>query len=509
MAKLKSYTCSKCAGILTFDSDQEFFDCPFCGNKYDIVDFHAGEVLDQARSLLEQKSFDAAKEKFGLVLDNDPHNFDALLGSVLCVLRLSSADELEDSSNLQGRDLTKAKKVLTNAKRSSVGDKAVYFGKFISAIESYEKTVRLEKEKEAFLSGDTKEELNEKMIVNFKEFRTKEREALPWGLIIICSIIIIALFISFAVASGDVVTIGFRVLFIFAAIIMIIVGVCNKDEEHDANYNPAKVYEEKLDYKIEEQEKNYKRALQKMKKLLASPAAEEKEPQNVVADPSATDADADAPQNVTCAKCGAGLVIDKEKRVYQCDHCGVAYGVSLFFGLPMEKALNALNTGYFKDADQRFSNLLMVDQSDFEALLGRILSAGRWTKVSGIRLSTDLEEGELESVRSGLKEALNHASEGDRQFFNKLKELISYFEPYQETKKELDSLSIAVLEMETKADVYAAAFPGANYDDEYKQERQELVSKTYPAQVKLKKLEEEFSGVLNELTAARNGCRLV
>ena len=63
--------------------------------------------------------------------------------------------------------------------------------------------------------------------------------------------------------------------------------------------------------------------------------------------------------------------------------------------------------------------------------------------------------------------------------------------------------------METKADVYAAAFPGANYDDEYKQERQELVSKTYPAQVKLKKLEEEFSGVLNELTAARNGCRLV
>ena len=213
MAKLKSYTCSKCAGILTFDS---------------------------------------AKEKFGLVLDNDPHNFDALLVSVLCVLRLSSADELEDSSNLQGRDLTNAKKALSNAKRFSVGDKSVYFGKFI----------------------------------------------------------------------------------------MIIVGVCNKDEEHDANYNPAKVYEEKLDYKIEEQEKNYKRALQKMKKLLASPAAEEKEPHIVVADPS-------------------------------------------------------------------------------------------------------------------------------------------------------------------------AAFPGANYDDEYKQERQELVSKTYPAQVKLKKLEEEFSGVLNELTSARNGCRLI
>ena len=62
------------------------------------------------------------------------------------------------------------------------------------------------------------------------------------------------------------------------------------------------------------------------------------------------------------------LILGKNKRVYQCDHCGVAYGVSLFFGLPMEKALNALNTGNYKDAGQRFSSQLMVDSSDFEAL---------------------------------------------------------------------------------------------------------------------------------------------
>lgn len=30
MARLKSYTCSKCAGVLVFDGDQEYFDCPFC-----------------------------------------------------------------------------------------------------------------------------------------------------------------------------------------------------------------------------------------------------------------------------------------------------------------------------------------------------------------------------------------------------------------------------------------------------------------------------------------------
>ena len=509
MAKLKSYTCSKCAGTLTFDSDQEFFDCPFCGNKFDIVDFHADEVLDQAKSLLEQKAFDAAKEKFDLMLDNDPHNFDALLGSVLCVMKLSSTEDLEDRANLGNCDLVQAKKALTNARKNSVGDKADYFAKFISSIENHEKLVKLEKEKQKLSSGYTREELNDQMIANFQQFRTKERESLPWGLIITCSVIIIAVFISLAVASGDIVTVGFRIFFVLIAIIVLIVGVTNQDEEHDANYNPVERYEESLNYKIEERQKNYKRALLKMKKLLASPAREEEEPQIASESAPAAEADIDASQNITCAKCGAGLLLDKEKRVYQCDHCGVAYGISLFFGLPMEKALNALNTGYYRDADQRFSNLLMVDSSDFEALLGRVLSAGRWTKVSGIKLSSDLEEKELEAVMARLEEAGRGASEKDKPFFRKMEELISLFKPYQENKKELDLLNDAVADMEIKADVYAIAFAGANYGEEYKTERQKLVSKTYPVQVNLKKLEEQFSGVQKELTELRDGCRLV
>lgn len=40
MARLKSYTCSKCAGVLVFDGDQEYFDCPFCGTRFDVLDFH-------------------------------------------------------------------------------------------------------------------------------------------------------------------------------------------------------------------------------------------------------------------------------------------------------------------------------------------------------------------------------------------------------------------------------------------------------------------------------------
>ena len=171
MAVLKSYICSKCAGILMFDSDQEFFDCPFCGNRFDIVDFHADEVLAQANSCLEQGSFSSAKEKFNMVLDNDPQNFDALLGTVLCKLKLNSEDKLENSENLETVDLNEAKKVLIKAKRQSVNAKADYFAYFYSLIEHYEKTVKLEKEKQELLSGNTMDELNGKMLSDFKRYR--------------------------------------------------------------------------------------------------------------------------------------------------------------------------------------------------------------------------------------------------------------------------------------------------------------------------------------------------
>ena len=77
MAMLKSYTCSKCAGVLLFDSDQEFFDCPFCGTKFSAADFHGNEIMDQAKDCQRKRSFDAAKEKYYAVLENDPDNFDA------------------------------------------------------------------------------------------------------------------------------------------------------------------------------------------------------------------------------------------------------------------------------------------------------------------------------------------------------------------------------------------------------------------------------------------------
>jgi len=243
--------------------------------------------------------------------------------------------------------------------------------------------------------------------------------------------------------------------------------------------------------------------------MYASAVADKNATDSVVKDDTVSDPEFEAGREIICEKCGATLLPDMEKRVYECSHCGVAYGVSLFFGLPMEKALNALNIGDYSDAEQRFSHLLMVNPSDFEALLGRVLCAGKWTKVSDIRLSSDFELSDIHEVNLRLDETKLHAADKDRQFFAELVKLIGFIEPYQKNRKVLEEQQKAVSDMETKADVYAIAFSGANSDESYKKERQKLVSKTYPTQVQLKKMEGDFALLKKNLISARRECRLV
>ena len=78
-----------------------------------------------------------------------------------------------------------------------------------------------------------------------------------------------------------------------------------------------------------------------------------------------------------------------------------------------------------------------------------------------------------------------------------------------ENRKYLEKQQKAISDMETRADVMAVAFEGANYDENYKTERQKLISNTYPTQVQLKKMDGDFALLKKELISTRNECRLV
>ena len=119
MSALKSYSCSKCGAALVFEASQEILECPFCGTGFGSADFHGDELLDQAKSSLEQKAYAQAKEKYSAVLKVDPHCFDALLGLVLCEMGVPSVDSLENPNNIKNAKSPGIKTAIERARDNS------------------------------------------------------------------------------------------------------------------------------------------------------------------------------------------------------------------------------------------------------------------------------------------------------------------------------------------------------------------------------------------------------
>ena len=211
----------------------------------------------------------------------------------------------------------------------------------------------------------------------------------------------------------------------------------------------------------------------------------------------------DPSEIVICSKCAARLALNKDKRVYQCDHCGVAYGISLFFGIPMEKALNSLNTGFYDDANQRFSSILMVHPSDFEALLGRVLCEGGWTKISDIDLTDDVDVSSYKAVRRRLGEAKQHASVHNVPFFENVEKMVGYCEEYKRNMQKINENELEVKAFDAGTAVMDVAFHGKDFSIEREQKRTKLLSEAYPYRVSNKKIEDDFRQLRNLLVESR------
>ena len=156
VAVLKSYTCSKCAGILIFDSDQEYFDCPFCGTRFSSVDFHGNELLSQADACLERREFSAAKEKYRAILSEESRNFNALRGILLSTIMISSEKELSDISCLKRSNLDRIRNELDNVRNFSGKKNAEYFNTISQMTDKVEELKQMEKIRDEMESETSK-----------------------------------------------------------------------------------------------------------------------------------------------------------------------------------------------------------------------------------------------------------------------------------------------------------------------------------------------------------------
>ena len=515
MAILKSYTCSKCAGVLNFDSDQEFFECPFCGTAFDVLDFHGDEVMEQARSLLKNESFDAAREKYKAILKYDPKNFEANLGVVLCDLNVTSADRLEFPDLLPEYDVVNVRKSILKAKRNTEKNGSLYFGKMYELVSVKEDVARLRKEESELSSEQIGRKVNDKLVEDYKTTRTINRSStvpviLSWVAIAVMLLVMLGMNGKF----DDEKSLLVPFLVPLAVVAIIIIFMVIVDKIHDRDFKPVDDITSSFTGRIKERIYKYDEVYRKMRTLY--PTAEKKrkiqDQESVVSgkesaslkEPQIDYSSIDPSEIVICSKCAARLTLNKDKRVYQCDHCGVAYGISLFFGIPMEKALNSLNTGFYDDANQRFSSILMVHPSDFEALLGRILCEGGWTKISDIDLTDDVDVSSYKAVRRRLGEAKQHASVHNVPFFENVEKMVGYCEEYRKNMQKINENELEVKAFDAGTAVMDVAFHGKDFSIKRDKERNRLLAEAYPYRVSNKKIETEFSIMRDHILGMRS-----
>ncbi len=156
MAGLKSYSCSKCGGILSVDRDQDVLDCPFCGTRFDYVEFHSNDLIVQADRFLLYKNYNAAKETYETVLSKDPGNFLALRGYVLSAGEINSVDSLDDPANLTRCFYNGSLRVLSENSECCNGPAKEYFAKLAEVIRIAQQYGKANREKRSIVQHSSK-----------------------------------------------------------------------------------------------------------------------------------------------------------------------------------------------------------------------------------------------------------------------------------------------------------------------------------------------------------------
>ena len=173
MRDLVSYTCSSCGGALTVDKSQEVYECPFCGNAYDFVQMHHDELLKDAETNMRQMEFTSAKEKYSAILENDPQDFFALRGLVLCSGPLISIESLKKPEKLTDCSFDQMKDCLNKVKEQAKEADQPYFEKLYELVDLAQKHKAASEEK-ARLSGESNRRFGEIVEVELEREEANE-----------------------------------------------------------------------------------------------------------------------------------------------------------------------------------------------------------------------------------------------------------------------------------------------------------------------------------------------
>jgi uncharacterized Zn finger protein (UPF0148 family) len=510
MSLLKSYTCSRCAGVLVFDYDQEFFDCPFCGTKFNAVDFHDDEIMTQAEESLKKEAFSSAKEKYDLILENEPSDFEALKGLILCEIKAASLESLNTPGIFDTVDIVSLKNLITRLKKQASIKDSAFFDQLLNLIDLSDRLKIYQNSINSLYDEDTRAEINKSFKdIESRKYEDKQSPNLFAPLIFLGGFVFTGL--ACLTRNFEFAIIIFLFVIMAGSIILLIFKEDNTPAPiYDNPIHDAWEMKKYLEKQYRHYEKEYGTEYEKLTELDRASKAQKPDtpvPEEIRVEKNIINTDHAEP--VICSKCAGQLYLDKERRVYECRSCGVAYGISLFFGMPMEKALNAMNTGHYGEAQKRFENILMVSPTSFDALLGRILCAGRWTRISDIDTSDIISGEDWLRITELFSDAKLRAAESDKEFLGKLEELIFLLGKICLNNGNIDELNRKVEVLDSISHVYFMAEKLSTDSGGVSMDRAKLLNDIENMEKETRQMSHEFLAIKRNLIQKKNDCILV
>ena len=435
MSELKSYTCAKCGAVLSVDKIEGQMACPFCGNEFDLVDFHRDELLLQAEECLSRGAYKPAKEKFNQVLENDPTDIVAYRGLILCAGKVHSTKDLRERYNQVSSDLNSIYEIAAAAKEHVTQEDADYLDNLVCLFEIPKAYKNISTRKGTTIDLERKRELQ--LEVN------KQRDDIV-GRIIGISVFVVMGLIILLLASLDDALEGVgdfgRVLLIVAIIAVIALNVflykkfgvnVVKIPDSSSSLSDKMEYVEEKHLEIFDEVREYEAGFKnRPKKKVLRRAAEKKE----------SEAETETARSVICAKCGGMLKLSKEQQFYECNSCGVSYGKYLFFGDLMANAVKAMNMGEFDEADQILSHKLMLNPKDFDALFGRFLCAGKWKSLKDIDINDKMFMSHVRKLSGQLDTIEKRISLEDQPLWKDIRTLSDLLAEYSVRRHAFDRM---------------------------------------------------------------------
>lgn len=452
MARLVSYNCSNCGAVLNVEQGHKLFDCPFCGADFDYYYFYRKDMLEQADICLRRMDFTEAKARFQDILAHNPKEFPALRGLVLCEGGIISPKNLTSPEKLKDCQFYKAHLVLNDVLESAREEDKEYFRKLDEMLEVAHEYLKIKEERDA-LSRDSNLEFGQIVKVDNQIEKTKH---IIGSILITIGMIIMAPFADENTSREDwenagmfaigVIGIGIlcAVLFSFGkfaflialGILILVLGFIFlfRYLEEKAKAPHRKKMRSNQDTigpmvsRMSELEKKYSDDYVELQKMVPDDRKREK-PDKASQDPATTEED----KQLVCNKCGGLLFLDRERRLYECRSCGVAYSSALMADTDTIKtAMNHLSKKDFKEADKLFVLALMLDPHDYMALRGRVLCAGRWKDIKDIRLDDTRNPARTGPAAERLEEVIAKAADEDKEYFIRFRDLVNVLEQYSE-----------------------------------------------------------------------------